>query len=180
MVVKPFAGDDRASGKPTPTTGESMDRVSDPSEGLPSSPSGSSSSDPAGGLAPFDGCLLALAGARCPTTPECFSQLIPVGRAMTAKSTPCTSRHSWETFLLADLPSDVVSSNYNDVKKSTLVSVLCTSTNLSLSLGGGDTSGWSVDVLPPNAPAFASGNRVFRCVAGRGRDSLNKSYFGNE
>jgi len=129
-------------------------------------------------LGPFGDCPLEIVGARCPTVPECFGDLRNNGNRVTAPRASCGASHTWETFLLGDLPAEVTSVDINTVKANQLVSVYCTPLNLTVALKGASVEGWTVEVLPPTPAAFAGGNREFRCIAGRGKGALNRPYFG--
>ncbi len=158
---------------PRPSASQSVDEPL-----LPSLPS---TDDLTGGL--LGACPLASVGGyanitvSCPTEPECFRGInINSGNATAAKA-DCNRTHTWETFLIGDLPSDVKSSSYDEVAGNAVVKVLCGAQGMQIALNGESTAGWSAEVLPPTETEYAAGKRKFRCVAGKGLDKLNRSYF---
>ncbi len=127
----------------------------------------------AGGLAaPLPGCLVALpSGVRCPSTVDCYDEVAVAGGVARATPVRCDSAHTWEVFAVGDLPAGMRSMAVAAVHAATPVTEACTRqtfllTTLQMS------EGWSFDVLPPTPEAYAAGDRLFRCLAGRGPGSL--------
>ena len=116
--------------------------------------------------------------ARCPSQPECFAGINNIGGKVSAAERDCDRKHTWETFLIGELPASVKSADYDEVSGNAIIKVVCGPQAISIALGTGESSsGWSTDVLPPTESEYSSGKREFRCVGGKGLDKLNKSYF---
>jgi hypothetical protein len=113
-------------------------------------------------------CLLTqlVPGTRCVTTAECYDALAVSGGVASAPKVACTSAHTWEAYGLVDLPNDVAGVDYQSVKSNVVVRKACNSGTLTLL--DFNLATWQVDVLPPTAAAFASGERTVRCLAGPG------------
>lgn len=89
----------------------------------------------------------------------------------------------WETFAIAPLPKDGMTSNARDLAKHPDVRALCSQQvmrNSLTSTGRADNVRWDVDVLPPTAAQWAEGLRAFRCVAAALTDDgqTTDSHFG--
>ncbi|MFF2367519.1 serine/threonine-protein kinase [Streptomyces sp. NPDC058122] len=122
-------------------------------------------------------------GGRCVTTPECWSGITDISGTITVSRADCHVAHVWQTFAVAPLPKDGMTYNARDLVKHPDVKALCSQqvmrdslTSASLS----DGTRWDVDVLPPTAPQWAEGLRVFRCVAAAETDDgeITDSHFG--
>jgi hypothetical protein len=92
-------------------------------------------------------------------------------------------KHVWETFAIAPLPKDGMTYNARDLVKHPDVRALCSQQVMRDSLTStsrSDGTRWNVDVLPPTAPQWAEGLRVFRCVAAAITDDgeTTGSHFG--
>jgi serine/threonine protein kinase len=178
LVVGGIAGavtlwpkEDEAKPSPAPTVSEGAQEPV-----LPSLPS---TDDLAGGL--LGDCPLASVGGvanitvSCPTQPECYRGINNIGGKVTAAKAACNRAHTWETFLIGDLPADVTSDDYDAIAGNSVVKLLCGAQGMQIALGGESTAGWSTDVLPPTGSD--AGKRKFRCVAGKGLDKLDHAYF---
>jgi len=121
-----------------------------------------------------------LADVVCPTTPECFGGITVISGEARAARTSCTRRHTWQTFLSAELPSTVTTPDMAVVKKLEIVTVLCGRDSLAIALKGKPSVGWETEVLPPTQAQFDAGERTFRCLAGKGADGLSAPVFGTE
>jgi hypothetical protein len=115
---------------------------------------------------------------RCASKPECYAGINNISGNVSARKLACNTAHTWETFLIGALPEDVKSAKYDDVAGDPYVKSLCSDGVLSLALKGQPATGWQTEILPPSESEYASGKREFRCVAGKGLDKLNRSYFG--
>jgi hypothetical protein len=181
MAAYALAPDDpnqaRTTATPSPRPSASSQAVDVPI--VPSLPSGTD--DLSDGL--FGDCPLqtvASSGgvtARCPSEPECYAGINNIGGNVSAAKRDCKQEHSWETFLIGELPASIKSADYDEVWGNAVIKVLCGPQAVSIALDGESTSGWSSDVLPPTEAQFAAGKREFRCVAGKGLDKLDKPYF---
>ena len=143
---------------PSPTRGGTRSAAATPSR-----------TPPLGGFA-LPGCLALLPErGRCPDGLECYDELSGSGDVPSADTVPCAGRHTWEVFALGDLPA---SADPADAESDAGVRALCNEGSfrvISLRL----EQGWQFDVLPPSRKAFDSGDRTYRCLAGRGPDKLN-------
>ena len=131
------------------------------------------------------GCPAALvtgAGGACVTTPECWDGVVEVSGVITARSLPCNQPHTWQTFAIAIMPSDVATFNVNIVQANPTVQALCSTKVLLASRTGAaltvPQSGWIIQVMPPDEAAYNTGVRTVRCLAGRTYDALNSAQFG--
>ncbi|MGQ4375698.1 serine/threonine-protein kinase [Streptomyces sp. SAS_267] len=107
-------------------------------------------------------------GGRCVTTPECWSGITDISGTITVSRADCHVSHVWQTFAIAPLPKDGTTYNARDLVRHPDVRALCSQQVLRDSLTStsrSDATRWDVDVLPPTAPQWAEGLRVFRCVA---------------
>ncbi|MEV0396093.1 serine/threonine-protein kinase [Polymorphospora rubra] len=154
----------RPEAMPTPTTSASID------------PAGTGPTN-LGGVLP--GCLIPLPdGGRCPGEMECFGDTRTQGGELVASRVPCTGPHTWETYAIGDLPADIAGIDHATVVADPAVRRLCNTTNLlttSLMLNLG---GWQLEVLPPTGEAVATGDRSYRCLAGRGSNQLERPTLG--
>jgi serine/threonine protein kinase len=122
------------------------------------------------------------AGARCAASPECWDGLDENEGVITASPLPCTGQHTWQTFAIGIMPSDVSTFNVNIVQANPTVSAVC-STRVMLSSRVGKAlaipqSQWSIQVVPPDEAAFDSGVRTYRCMAAIGYGESQTSQFG--
>ncbi|MGW1066570.1 serine/threonine-protein kinase [Streptomyces aureus] len=122
-------------------------------------------------------------GGRCVTTPECWSGITDISGTITVSRADCHAAHVWETFAIAPLPKDGMTYNARDLVRHPDVKALCSQQVLRNSLTSAsrsDGTRWDVDVLPPTAPQWAEGLRVFRCVAAAFTDDgeTTGSHFG--
>jgi hypothetical protein len=125
------------------------------------------------------------AGARCPASPECWDGLVETEGIITASPLPCRSLHTWQTFAIGIMPSDVSSFNANTVQASPTVSAVCSYAVLLRSRAGRarliPRSQWSIQVVPPDKAAYDSGVRTYRCLASLtdGYNAFRTSQFGS-
>jgi hypothetical protein len=143
-------------------------------------PGGPRASAPGGGagtspLGSAGACVVTLFGGTCPTKATCFGRIAVSKGVATAKSLACTATHTWEVFALGILPAGVTSVDYQTVRGSDAVRGLCSSSTLGLV--NITAVLWQIDVLPPTPAAFAAGDRTFRCLAGKGPNSLHQPVF---
>jgi len=124
-----------------------------------------------GGALP--GCLLPLRnGLRCPMDLECFGPVSSARPPSPTGEVACGGRHTWEAFVIGDLPEDLVSADRSTVWADPSIRQACGESSfrtVSLLI---DTTGWRFDVLLPDAETVASGDRAFRCLAGKGPGEL--------
>ena len=114
------------------------------------------------------GCLVAAftTGVRCPSTPECYDGVVVTAGVASALAVACTQQHTWEVFVLFDLPSDLTGVDHETVKANASVRRMCNAATLTFVDFKLDT--WQVEVLPPTPAAFSGGDRTARCLAGPG------------
>ncbi|MFE2302267.1 serine/threonine-protein kinase [Streptomyces sp. NPDC059445] len=122
-------------------------------------------------------------GGRCVTTPECWSGITDISGTITVSRADCHVAHVWQTFAVAPLPKDGMTYNARDLVRHPDVKALCSQQVMRDSLASArrsDGTRWDVDVLPPTAPQWAEGLRVFRCVAAAETDDgeITGSHFG--
>ncbi|MFD5518186.1 serine/threonine-protein kinase [Streptomyces sp. NPDC127066] len=122
-------------------------------------------------------------GGRCVTAPECWSGITDVSGTITVSRADCHIAHVWQTFAVAPLPKDGTTYDARDLVRHPDVRALCSQQVMRDSLTSTSRSGgtrWNVDVLPPTAPQWAEGLRVFRCVAAAVTDDgeITGSHFG--
>lgn len=169
--VTPTPSSDKRGSSPTPTPSPSPSENGGPF--LPTLPTSGVLGD----------CPLETVGTvtglsvRCPSEPECFDELENNSGEVKADTRKCSSRHTWETFVISELPDSVTSAKHDAVSADPIVQTLCGQSGLSLALKGGSTVGWSTEVLPPSEDDFEDGKREFRCLAGKGKNKLDKAYF---
>jgi tRNA A-37 threonylcarbamoyl transferase component Bud32 len=140
------------AGRPDPTTSPTA-RVPTTGSPLPSL---------AGGALP--GCLLPVAGGRCPEELECYGPAEAGGPGIRAPRVECTGRHTWEAYAVGDLPAGA---DPGDIADEPAVEALCTDSTFMRTTLLLSTQGWQFEVLRPE-----EGDRTFRCLAGKGRDAL--------
>ncbi|MEU8260995.1 serine/threonine-protein kinase [Micromonospora sp. NPDC048999] len=142
-----------------------------PGLGLPTS-MGSAIADPNGPKA-LPGC--AAEGVRLPTGARCVSELECFGpvrlRRDRAEATrvPCDGRHTWETYVVGDLPAALVGAGHAAVAADSAVQQVCNVGTFRLVSGIDESTGWNLEVLPPSGTDV---DRRYRCLAGRGVDAL--------
>jgi eukaryotic-like serine/threonine-protein kinase len=127
-------------------------------------------------LAPSRGaCGVAAVGGTCPASATCFGRMTVSHGVASAKSLSCRGTHTWEVFAIGTLPSGLATVDYQAVRGTEAVQGLCNSVTLGLvDLGA---VAWQIDVLPPTPDAYAAGERTFRCLAGKGVNSLHQPVF---
>lgn len=125
------------------------------------------------------------AGARCPAAPECWDGLDETSGIITTPSAlPCRGLHTWQTFAIGIMPSDVSSFNANIVAANPTVSKVCSYAVLLRSRVGRarliQRSQWRIQVVPPDEAAYSSGVRTYRCLATLtdGYNAFRTSQFG--
>ncbi|MEV4536853.1 serine/threonine-protein kinase [Asanoa sp. NPDC049518] len=111
------------------------------------------------------GCVVPLpSGGACPGDLECYADDV--------ERVPCGDVHTWEVFAVGEVPPSVTTVDRQSLRADPTVQEVCgRSTFASVTLLM-STQGWKLDVLPPDAAALASGDRTYRCLAGRGPDAL--------
>lgn len=122
-------------------------------------------------------------GGRCTKDAECWSGMVVIVGKVEITRQPCEDLHRWETFAIAPLPLDALTSNQRTLAAHPTVKQLCNkkvmwrSRQAKLQV---PASRWMVDVLPPSEKAYQEGARVYRCVAAiidRGGDGTKGSAF---
>ena len=126
---------------------------------------------------------MAGAGARCPAAPECWDGLVETnGDIATPSALPCKGPHTWQTFAIGIMPSDVASFNANVVQASPRVSAVCSHAVLLRSRVGNarliPRGPWTIQVVSPDEAAYNTGVRTYRCLATLGLDKSRTSQFG--
>ncbi|MEZ0090822.1 protein kinase [Streptacidiphilus sp. EB129] len=119
--------------------------------------------------------------ARCTTTAECWGGMVSIAGDVTVNRSDCLVDHPWETFAIAPLPADGMTMNQHELENHPSVRKLCSLDVMAKSRLGKALSippaQWTVDVLPPSQTEWASGLRVFRCVATVTGSDATTSYF---
>jgi hypothetical protein len=109
------------------------------------------------------------AGARCPASPECWDGVLEDVGVITASPLPCDGPHTWQTFAIGIMPSDVSTYNVNVVQASAVVQAVCSDRVLLNSRRGRGRliplARWTIQVAPPDETAYATGVRTYRCLA---------------
>jgi serine/threonine protein kinase len=178
IALIPDGGERRAGPNPSPSVSSS---AANPDAVLPSLPSTDDLTDGILGDCPL-GTVSASGGitARCPDQPECYAGINDIGGDVSARRVVCNRAHTWETFLIGDLPSTIKTHDAETIANNEVIKVICGAQALSIALNGESTSGWETDVLPPSKAEYGAGKREFRCVAGKGLNELNRAYFGKK
>jgi tRNA A-37 threonylcarbamoyl transferase component Bud32 len=118
------------------------------------------------------GCLVTLPGnGRCPDALECFGPVSVAGGVPEADPVDCATRHTWEVYAVGELPVGASERDLARVRTSAAVRRVCnegTFRVVSLRLDGD----WRLDVLPPRPADLRAGDRVYRCLAGKGPNRL--------
>jgi serine/threonine protein kinase len=108
-------------------------------------------------------------GGRCTKDAECWSGMVVVVGKVEITREPCEDRHRWETFAIAPLPPDALTSNQQKLAAHPEVKKLCTKKVMGKLRNDKarkvPAAKWMVDVLPPSEKAYDEGARVYRCVA---------------
>ncbi|WP_405115648.1 serine/threonine protein kinase [Micromonospora sp. NBC_01405] len=111
-------------------------------------------------------------GARCVAELECFGPVRLVrGTRAEAPRLPCDGRHTWETYAAGELPATLAGAGHAQVSADPAVRRVCNPMTFRLTSGIASTSGWHLEVLPPEE---ADTDRTYRCLAGRGVDGLDE------
>jgi serine/threonine protein kinase len=121
--------------------------------------------------------------ARCPAFPECWNGVNEDAGVITARPLPCDASHTWQTFAIGIMPSDVATYNVNVVQASPAVRAVCSEQVLlrSRNLRGLliPKSQWIIQVAPPDETAYNTGVRTYRCLAEAfGSNGTRTSQFG--
>jgi serine/threonine protein kinase len=115
------------------------------------------------------GCPAASLGGRCVTDAECWSGMVVIVGHVTVERRPCEELHRWETFAIAPLPADALTSDQQALEAHPTVKKLCSMTVLLRSRHGSalrlPASQFQAAALPPSEQAYNDGVRVYRCVA---------------
>jgi hypothetical protein len=116
------------------------------------------------------GCPAAsvLAGARCPSHPECWAGMVEISGAVTDRRLPCTRPHYWETFAIAILPADARSFDQPALEKNPAVNAVLGAGPARLAARPGPAD--SVERVAGRRAAAERGRllqraRTYRCVA---------------
>ena len=123
------------------------------------------------------------AGARCPAAPECWDGLVATnGDIATPSALPCKGPHTWQTFAIGIMPSDVASFNAGTVQASPTVRAVCSYAVLLRSRVGRarliPRGMWTIQVVPPDEAGYNAGVRTYRCLARLGLNESRASQFG--
>ncbi|GIH24112.1 hypothetical protein Aph01nite_24220 [Acrocarpospora phusangensis] len=118
-----------------------------------------------------DGCAAAtVPGAACVKESECWSGIVSIAGAVTSPRVGCEAQHAWETFAVAPLPLDALTSNLNELEQHPTVTKLCSMKVLMASRSAAaaryTADRWQLSVLPPSTEQFSRGVRSYRCVGG--------------
>ena len=114
-------------------------------------------------------CAAAGVGGRCIVDAECWSGMVVIVGQVTIERRACEESHGWETFAIAPLPKDALTSNQQTLAEHPEVRKVCDKAVMFKSRRGSalnvPAAQWRVDVLPPSERAYDDGVRVYRCVA---------------
>jgi hypothetical protein len=168
VTVKPFGG-----GAPRVTDGSTQSRTEAAEPATGSTPGGKTVAGVDFGVdTTTDGCAAVGrdgTGGRCTKDAECWSSMVVVVGSVQITREPCAELHFFETFAIAPLPLDALTSNQKVLAKHPAVKKLCTRKVMMRSRLGAarkiPASKWMVEVLPPSDNAYQEGARVYRCVA---------------
>ena len=121
--------------------------------------------------------------ARCPASPECWDGVNEDAGVITANPLHCNAPHTWQTFAIGIMPSDVATYNVNVVQANSIVRAVCSDQVLlrSRNLRGRlvPPAKWIIQVAPPDEAAYNTGVRTYRCLArGADDDGTRTSQFG--
>jgi hypothetical protein len=114
--------------------------------------------------------------------PECWDGVNEAEGVVTASPLPCDARHTWQTFAIGIMPSDVSTYNVNIVQANATVQAVCSDQVLlrTRNLRGRlvPTAQWMIQVVPPDQEAYNTGVRTYRCLASpNGLDGARTSVF---
>ncbi|MBP2703821.1 protein kinase [Microbispora sp. RL4-1S] len=108
------------------------------------------------------------AHAACVVLPECWGGLVVNAGDARARKTDCAKPHTWETFAVGPMPADLTTSDQETVARHPTVAAVCDVSVLMASRPDRSASisadRWEVEVLPPDAARFATGERAYRCL----------------
>lgn len=135
----------------------------------PSAVAGLSASPTPSGFGVLPGCRTGLpGGARCPDELECYGPVRIRGTQASADRVPCAGRHTFEAYALGDVPADGPLPDYPTVR----AQPACGPSTFAATTGIAEAGGWHLEVLPPQPPQVAAGDRSYRCLAGKGAGAL--------
>ncbi|GGK90001.1 hypothetical protein Sme01_50430 [Sphaerisporangium melleum] len=121
------------------------------------------------------------AGAACVRQAECWGNMTVINGAVSINRRDCREDHTWETFAIAPLPTDGLTSDRNDLAGHPVVKRLCSKRILLASRIGEarsvEATRWLVEALPPSPQAFEQGVRVYRCVGAVMAEKVQGPYF---
>ncbi|MFC4534791.1 serine/threonine-protein kinase [Sphaerisporangium dianthi] len=110
------------------------------------------------------------AKAACGQKAECWGGMVVITGDVSINRRGCEATHTWETFAIAPLPADGITSDMQELEAHPVVKRLCSPQVLLRSRYGAarrvPAGRWLVSVLPPSPEAFKAGVRVYRCVGG--------------
>ncbi|GAA1019891.1 hypothetical protein Aple_036850 [Acrocarpospora pleiomorpha] len=129
-----------------------------------------------------EGCAATVVkGGACVKEAECWSGIVSIAGAVTAPRVGCEAQHAWETFAIAPLPLDALTSNLNELEQNPTVAKLCSMSVLMASRSATaaryTADKWQLSVLPPSTEQFARGVRSYRCVGGVLGRNVPGTYF---
>jgi hypothetical protein len=121
--------------------------------------------------------------ARCPVSLECWDGVVEDAGVITASPLPCDGPHTWQTFAICIMPSDVATYNVNVVQADPTVRAVCSEQVLLRSRNPrarlAPAAQWFIQVAPPDETAYNTGIRTYRCLArDAGYDGTRTSQFG--
>ncbi|MGW4466108.1 protein kinase domain-containing protein [Micromonospora sp. NPDC004704] len=140
-------------------------------------PTGSTANLPVGGALPGCGAPLP-GGGRCTDALECFGPMRIDGTQAAATSVSCAGRHTWEAYAVGDLPAEVDAADHQAIWRDSTVQKICNDNTFRVATQLRSTGGWQFQVLPPNGAELAPGERLFRCLAGKGTNGLTGPTLG--
>jgi eukaryotic-like serine/threonine-protein kinase len=108
---------------------------------------------------------------RCPDDAECF-EARAASEGPSVSATACTGRHTWETFVVGELPPRLLGADHAQIRADPDIRAACSESVFRVVTLRMDVRGWQFEVLPPDDLALADGDRTYRCLAGRGPGGL--------
>ncbi len=107
--------------------------------------------------------------ARCAERAECWSGPVLInGEVTNIRKLPCDQEHSWETFAIAPVPSEVGSPYADVLEANARVAKVCATETLLSSRSGKaldiPADQWEATVLPPTPDDRAAHRAVYRCL----------------
>lgn len=110
-------------------------------------------------------------GVLIPETPVCFGGIVDIAGVVSARSVDCGSPHHWEAYAVGTLAEDIASPSSDDVAVDGSVVAGCTPERFEAyaTLSAAEVS---FAVVPPSQSAFATGSRLFHCVASAGESTV--------